>query len=243
LLYANGKDYTRVAYKKRREELERIIKNKGRIRLSEKIEVESAEEMEKFFEEAIERGLEGIVAKDLEAHYIAGARKFAWIKMKRSYRGELSDTLDLVILGYFLGRGLRAEFEFGGLLCGVYDKKKDMFRTIAKIGSGFSEEQMQNLKKTLDKIRVDHKPARVDSNIVPDFWVEPRYVIVVAADEITKSPTHTACKEELGYGLALRFPRMVSEGIRSDKTPEDATTTQEVLEMFKQQRKKVIEEK
>jgi DNA ligase-1 len=243
LLYENGKDYTKVAYKKRREELERIIRNEGRIKLAEKIEVKSAEEIERFFEDAIERGLEGIVAKDLEAHYIAGARKFAWIKMKRSYRGELSDTLDLVILGYFLGRGLRAEFEFGGLLCGVYDKKKDMFKTIAKIGSGFTEEQMQNLKKTLDKIRVDHKPARVDSNITPDFWVEPKYVIVVAADEITKSPTHTACKDELGTGLALRFPRMVSEGIRSDKSPEDATTTEEVLEMFKQQRKKVVEEK
>ncbi|MGC9132440.1 MAG: ATP-dependent DNA ligase, partial [Candidatus Micrarchaeia archaeon] len=102
LMYINGKDYTKVPYKKRREGLEKIIQNKGRIRIAEKIEVDNAKDMEKFFEEAIEKGLEGIVAKDLNAHYIAGARKFAWIKMKRSYRGELSDTLDLVILGYFL---------------------------------------------------------------------------------------------------------------------------------------------
>lgn len=237
LLYADGKDYTRVSYKKRREELEKIITNKGKIRLADKIVAKTSKEIDSYFEEAIEKGLEGIVAKDLEAHYIAGARKFAWIKMKRSYKGEISDTLDLVILGYFLGKGLRTKFGFGGLLCGVYDKKKDMFRTIAKIGSGFTEEQMKELKTTLDKIKTEHKPTRIDSNITPDFWVEPKYVIVVAADEITRSPTHTTCKEELGYGLALRFPRIVSEGIRKDKAPEDATTTQEVLEMYKMQRK------
>lgn len=243
LLYLDGKDYTKVPYIKRREALESIIEGNKRIRLAEKQIANTAKDIEVFFENAIERGLEGVVAKDLNAHYIAGARKFAWIKMKRSYQGELSDTLDLVILGYFLGKGARAEFKFGGLLCGVYNEKRDMFETIAKIGSGFSEEQMKNLKNILDKIKVAHKPARVDSNISPEFWVEPKYVIVVAADEITKSPTHTAGKNELGYGLALRFPRMVSDGIREDKGPEEATTTKEVLEMFKNQKKKFIEDK
>ena len=99
----------------------------------------------------MENGLEGIIAKDLKAPYIAGARKFSWIKLKRSYRGELSDTLDLVIVGYFLGRGARAEFKFGGLLCAAYNKKRDMFETISRIGTGFTEAQMHELKETLEQ--------------------------------------------------------------------------------------------
>jgi len=179
--------------------------------------------------------MEGLVVKDLNAPYIAGARKFAWIKLKRSYKGELSDTIDVAIVGYFLGKGIRAEFKFGGLLCAVYDEKEDVFRTIAKVGSGFSEEMMQKLRRELNEIAIKHKPARVDSLVEPDFWVQPKYVITVRADEITESPMHTAGrKKEKGY--ALRFPRMVGD-IRSDKKPEDATTVSEIVKMYKMQRR------
>ncbi|MGC9190980.1 MAG: ATP-dependent DNA ligase, partial [Candidatus Micrarchaeia archaeon] len=150
-------------------------------------------------------------------------------------------------VGYYLGKGGRAEFEFGGLLCAVYNKKRDMFETITKLGTGFTEAQMHELKTMLQKIQVKSKPARVDSIIEPDFWVTPKYVVVVKADEITKSPTHTCGREkqpdgtEVGY--ALRFPRLVgNETVRSDKSAEDATTTSEVIEMYNQQKKVKIED-
>jgi DNA ligase-1 len=182
------------------------------------------------------------VAKDLKAPYIAGARKFSWIKMKRSYKGELSDTLDLVIVGYFLGRGSRTEFKFGGLLCAAYNKKRDIFETISKIGTGFTEANMQAFYELLSKAVVKQKPARVDSLITPDFWVEPKYVITVKADEITKSPMHTCGMQEdksgEKAGYALRFPRIVGDGfIRRDKSPEDATSTLEIIEMFNDQKR------
>ncbi|MEM2974323.1 MAG: DNA ligase, partial [Candidatus Micrarchaeia archaeon] len=209
------------------------------ISVSEIAITDNVKELTRYFESAIERGMEGVIAKDLNAPYIAGARKFAWIKYKRSYKGELSDTLDLVIVGYLLGKGIRAEFKFGGLLCAVYDDKADMFRTIAKVGSGFSEEMMKKLKSELDKIIVKHKPARVDSIIEPDFWVQPKYVITVKADEITESPMHTAgSKGEKGY--ALRFPRMIGN-IRMDKKPEDATTVTEIIKMYKMQKRIQLE--
>ncbi len=247
ILYLENRDMLSEPYEKRREALERIFKTGRFVTPTVKIVTKSAKELESFFEKSVENGLEGIIAKDLKAPYIAGARKFSWIKLKRSYKGELSDTLDLVIVGYFLGRGGRAEFKFGGLLCATYNNKSDMFETISRIGTGFTEQQMQELKETLDKIKSRNRPARIDSLVVPDFWVQPKYVVTINADEITRSPMHTCgrSKDEAGIetGYALRFPRLVGpKAIREDKGPEEATTTHEVIEMFKNQKKVGIKE-
>ena len=240
VLYADGEDYTRHPYHERRKKLEKFIAAGEVIKLSEMTITDNPKKLEEFFEDSIEKGMEGIIAKDLNAQYNAGARKFAWIKLKRSYKGELADAVDLVIIGYFLGKGMRAKFKFGGLLCAVYDKKEDMFKSITKIGTGFSEEQMKQFEEMLGKIKVDHKLARVDSDIKPDFWVDLKYVVAVAADEITRSPTHTAGKTSEDSGYALRFPRMME--LREDKSPEEATTVQEIIEMYKMQKRIQLEE-
>ncbi len=242
LMYLNGKDYMMEPYEKRRSALEAAVKGAKGISPTARIIADAPRELEGFFEESIENGLEGVVAKDLSAPYIAGAREFSWIKMKRSYKGQLSDTVDLVIVGYFLGRGSRAAFRFGGLLCAVYDRVKDRFETISKIGTGFTEANMEAFRQLLDKSVVRAKPARLESEITPDFWVEPRYVVTVRADEITKSPMHTCGRQrdeegnETGY--ALRFPRIVGDGfVRKDKGAADATTTKEIIEMYRQQKR------
>ncbi len=245
LMYIDGEDWMGRPYEERRKKLGSIIKEGGRIRLSDSTTVTQPKQLDRYFERMVGQGLEGIVAKDLRSSYVAGARKFSWIKLKRSYRGELSDTVDLVILGYYLGRGMRARFEFGGLLSGVYNEERDTFETITKIGTGFSEELMRNFKTMLDKIKVARRPARVDSLLEPDFWVNPQYVIEVRADEITRSPMHTCGKpgdgsEEPGY--ALRFPRIISNGVRADKRAEQATTTKEIIEMYGQQKKIRVED-
>lgn len=245
LLYLDGESYLKKRYEERRKTLEDIVKGDGLIRFSDRILATKPKEIEKYFEEAIADGLEGIVAKDLEAPYIAGARKFSWIKMKRSYKGELSDTVDLVAVGYYAGKGTRTEFGFGGMLAAVYNEKADVFETITRIGTGFTEENMRMFKKLFEKIKVAKKPARVSSLIEPDYWIEPKYVVTVRADEITKSPMHTAGRHEedgIETGYALRFPRIVSNGIREDKSPEEATTTKEIIEMFKIQRRTKLEE-
>jgi len=240
VLYADGEDYTQRPYHERRKRLEKLIGTGSVIKLSDMIVTGNPKKLEEFFEESIEKGMEGIIAKDLNAEYVAGARKFAWIKLKRSYKGELADTVDLVVIGYFLGKGAREKFKFGGLLCAVYDEKEDMFKSIAKIGSGFSEEQMKQFEEMLGKIKVDHKLARVDSEIKPNFWVDLKYVVAVAADEITRSPTHTAGKGKDESGYALRFPRMME--LREDKSPEEATTVQEIIGMYGMQKRIQLEE-
>lgn len=241
IIYLNGEDLTPKPYIERRMKLEAVFSHGNMLVPSEMKIVSNASELEIFFNDAVSRGLEGIIAKDLSAPYIAGARKFAWIKLKRSYKSELSDTVDVVILGYFKGKGLRSKLGIGGILAGVYDDEADMFKTVAKVGSGLSEEEWIKLRNLLDDIQTDHRPARVESLIEPDVWVEPKYVITVMADEITRSPTHT-CKqknEELGY--ALRFPRIVS-WIREDKRAEDANTVKEIIEMYELQKHVSLQE-
>jgi DNA ligase-1 len=240
LLYANGKDYTSQEYQTRRAALEKLItpaKPDERIRLVERVVTESASQLQQFFEEQIERGLEGIIAKRLDAPYQAGARNFNWIKLKRTYRGELSDTIEVVVAGYLRGRGMRAKLGIGALLAAVYDQKTDSFKTVGKVGSGLSEANWGTLRKLLDEAAVSKKPARIDSRLTPDVWVKPEYVVTVLADEITRSPIHTCALDQSGTGLALRFPRVVGF-IREDKAPEDATTVAEIKKMYAMQKKK-----
>ncbi len=245
LLYLNGMDYLSEPYEKRRDALEALVMGSEVIEPTRRILTGSPKELERFFETSVSDGLEGIMVKDLKAPYVAGARKFSWIKLKRSYRGALTDTLDLVIVGFYSGRGSRAEFGFGGLLCAVYNRKRDMFETVSRIGTGFTEAQMTELHRKLERIKRGLKPARVDSVVEPRFWVAPKYVVTVNADEITRSPMHTCGRstDKEGIGYALRFPRLYGdEAIRPDKGPEEATTTEEVIEMFRMQRKVGVKE-
>ncbi len=240
LLYLEGEDYTVKPYIERRKALEELLTHTNTLRASEMFITDSVKEVEAFFEDAITRGLEGIMAKRLDAPYTAGSRNFNWIKLKRSYRGSLADTIDVVIVGYYYGRGARAKLGIGGILVAVYEPSTDTFKTISKVGSGFTEEEWVRLKEMLDKIRLDHRHPRVDSLMDVDVWVEPRYVITVNADEITRSPLHTAGRtlEEPGY--ALRFPRAVSF-IREDKNPEDANTVEEIIRLYQLQKRVSVE--
>ncbi len=242
IMYLDGKDLLNKPYIERRKMLENIIGKNGTISISDMAVVDSAKKLDMYFNDAISRGLEGVVAKDLNSSYVAGARKFSWIKLKRSYKGELSDTLDLVIVGYYLGKGQRTNFKFGGLLCATYNDSKDVFETVTRIGTGFSEKQMKVFEDLLNRIK-GKKNARVVSVVEPDFWVEPKYVVTVKADEITRSPMHTCGAEGEGTGYALRFPRLISDGIRDDKSAEDATTSKEVISMYKMQKKGKMSDK
>lgn len=246
LLYLNGKNLIYESYEIRRKNLAKILSLGETLLLSEETVVDKAQELEKIFQDAIARGLEGIMAKRLEGVYQAGARGWNWIKFKRSYSGKLEDTIDAVVMGYDFGQGKRNTFGIGDFLIGVYDQKRDMFVTIAKIGTGLTDEEWRRMKKECDEVKTTHKPARydIDKLMACDIWVEPKKVVVIRADEITRSSIHTAGrvlkKSKSGEawdvdvpGFALRFPRLIE--FRSDKLPEDSTTLKEIKEMFELQ--------
>ena len=189
--------------------------------------IDNSKKLQMMLDDSITKGLEGVVVKRLDSKYEAGARNFNWVKLKRHSDGELHDTIDCVVLGYITGLGKRTAFGAGALLVGIYDDKKDEFVTVSRIGTGLTDEEWREIHKRADKIKVDHKPARVNSLITPSVWIKPEIVIEVLADEITVSPLHTA-------KYALRFPRLVSFRT-SDKKPEDSTSVKELISMYNQQ--------
>ncbi len=242
LLYLNGKNILELPYKKRREIMEKIFPQENKdteIVLTKMDLVSDAKTLENKFEEYVSEGLEGVVVKKLEAPYQAGARGYHWVKYKRAMKGELADTIDCVVMGYYIGRGKRSDFGIGAILVGVFDEKSESFKTVAKIGTGFSDEEWREMKKRIDAIKTKEKPIEYDvsKELIPDIWARPEIVIEVQADEITKSPLHLAARDHFQEtGLALRFPRMVKW--RDDKHPQQATTVKELLKLYKMQLEK-----
>jgi DNA ligase-1 len=240
VMFLDGSDLTSLPYERRFEMVEELLKESDTLLTAPLTRTDSAEELTRQLLDNISRGLEGVVAKRLDSPYQAGARNFNWVKLKRNTSGQLNDTIDVVLLGYYRGKGNRAEFGAGALLAGVYDSDKDEFVTISKLGTGLSDQGWREMHERLAKLEVAEKPARVNSNFVPDAWLEPAIVVEVLADEITPSPRHTAGMTPDLPGFALRFPRIVS--LRTaDKKPEDATSVREIREMFEQQRARKVQ--
>jgi len=242
-LYVDGKDLTLEPYPSRRKTLEKTIRESDHVKLADRTITDNAADLEKFFLEAIQYGCEGLMCKSIAKNsvYQAGARGWLWIKYKRDYKSEMKDTVDLVVVGAFHGRGKRAG-KYGALLLATYDAEDDTFETVTKCGTGFTDQDLAKLPGMLQKHVVLHRPPRVDSLLEADVWFEPVVVIEVLGAEITLSPIHTCALDSVrkGSGLAIRFPRFTGN-YRVDKAPEDATTSAEVLEMYQNQLKKITE--
>jgi len=242
-LYVDGKDLTLEPYPVRRKMLEKTIKESERVRIANHMVTNNSAELEKFFLEAIENGCEGLVCKSIakDSVYQAGARGWLWIKYKRDYKSEMTDTVDLVIVGAYHGRGKRAG-TYGALLLAAYNPANDTFETVTKCGTGFTDEDLSKLPEMMQKHIVPHKHARVNSVLEADVWFEPAVAIEILGAEITLSPVHTCAIGSIrkGSGLAIRFPRFTGN-YRLDKSAEDATTTTEIHEMYNGQLKKISE--
>ena len=237
LLYLNGKSFLNKTHEQRRKALallfkEKKIKEQETIFLTEEEKISSSKDLEDYFKKNIALGLEGLVVKKPDAIYQAGKRNFNWVKLKREEGGQLKDTIDCVILGYYSGKGKRASFGIGALLVGIFNKKKDTFQTVAKIGTGLSDAGWKELKKKCGKIKVKEKPRNVECSkeLYPHVWISPEIVCLVRADEITLSPLHKAGKTDKHHGMALRFPRFM--GYRPDKSARDVTTVKEIEELY-----------
>jgi len=241
ILYVDGKDLTLEPYTVRHQHLEKVIEQTDNVKVAESIIAEDPEELELFFEKTVESGSEGIICKSVndDSVYQAGARGWNWIKYKRDYRSEMTDTVDLVVVGAFHGRGKRAG-TYGAFLLAAYDPDKDIFETVTKVGTGFTDADLEKLPKMLKKHQISHKHPRVNSTLKMDVWFEPAVVIETRGAEITLSPIHTCAMNVIreASGLAIRFPRFTGK-YRVDKSPEDATTTKEVVKMYRSQLKKI----
>jgi DNA ligase 1 len=239
LLYADGQDLTTLPYPERRAALAEAVTISPGLRLTTAAEVVTPAGLEAAFEQAVTDGCEGLVCKSVgpASGYQAGARGWQWIKLKRDYRTELSDTVDLAVVGAFAGRGRRAGL-YGALLLAAYDPAADVFRAVTKCGTGFSDADLAALPGRLAPLARPDKPARVDARQQPDVWFEPGLVLEILSAELTLSPTYTAGWGQIqaDAGLAMRFPRFTGRW-RDDKAPQDATTTGELVDLYRTARR------
>ncbi|MDK2463635.1 MAG: ATP-dependent DNA ligase [Candidatus Korarchaeota archaeon] len=243
LLYLNGEELIDRPLEERRRLLEHVIEESDRIKLAEGwLQEWTTEELEKRLELAVERGTEGLMIKDPASRYQAGVRGWSWVKYKRSYVSKMVEPVDLVAVGAFWGRGKRAG-TYGALLLAVYDPETDTFKTVCKMGTGFTDEQLAQLPEIFKEYVIEHRHPSVVSNIEADVWFVPAKVLEVIGDEITLSPVHTCAwgKVKPDAGLAIRFPRFTGRW-RDDKSPQDATTEREIVEMYREQLR-IISEK
>ena len=231
LLYQNGKSCLKMPFSKRRQILVKTVSLKGKtIVLSPQIVIENAAKLRCYHDEQIKKGLEGVVVKKWQAPYDPGKRGYTWVKFKQEEGkkgGGLTDTLDCVVMGYYQGRGKRAIFGIGGFLVGV--RRGSNFLTISKIGTGLTDKQWREMRRRCEKVKARQQPKeyQVDKNLFPNVWCLPKIVVEIEADNITRSPIHTA-------GYALRFPRLVR--FRDDKNPGQVTTLVEAIKLYKLQK-------
>jgi len=229
ILLADGKSMINEPYLKRRAELEKVVVNGNILRVDENTVTKDPEVIKKMHQKYLKMGLEGVVVKKANGFYVSGRTGWNWVKMKEveGQSGRLSDTVDCVVMGYSVGKGKRSGFGVGQFLVGIKDG--DTFKTVTKVGTGLTDAQFKELNTRLKKLGAPEKPKEyeVHKDLTPDYWVVPSLVVELAADEITKSPKHTA-------GLALRFPRLIN--FRDDKSANQATTAKELRDLFKLQK-------
>jgi DNA ligase-1 len=241
LLFIDGRDLTRESLTNRRANLEEAINKTIQLQITTQKVVNSSKELEDFFEEAIEEGCEGLMCKSIakESVYQAGNRGWLWIKYKRDYKSEMTDTVDLVIVGALHGRGKRAG-AYGALLLATYNPEKDLFETVTKCGTGFTDKDITDLHEMLQNHTIARKHPRVLSTMEAEVWFEPFVVLEVLGAEVTLSPIHMCAMDSIrkGSGFAIRFPRFTGK-YRTDKNPQDATNSKEIIEMYQNQLKQI----
>ena len=237
VLYYNQTDYLEKPYMERRKTLENIIKENNFAKLVPMSIVSNEGDVTESLENSINSGCEGLMLKVIDSRYRAGTRGNNWLKLKREYQNELGDSLDLVVVGAFFGRGRRTG-KYGTLLLSSYNSESDTFPTICKVGTGFTDENLDQLFQILSSKVTLKKNPRVESTMEADIWFEPELVLEIVASEISLSPIHKTglnmIRKDIGF--ALRFPKFTGK-IRSEKSAEDASVDEEVLALYKNQKK------
>ena len=242
ILYLDGKNCLNLPYYQRRKILEDVVTEDKLVKLVPKMIVKSESEIESVLENSINAGCEGLMLKVLNAPYRAGLRGGNWLKLKREYQNELGDSLDLVVIGAFFGRGRRTG-KYGTLLLATYNAANDTFPSICKVGTGFTDESLDQLYQILSNKVTLKKNPRIVSEMTADIWFQPELIIEVVGSEITLSPIHKTALNVIrkGSGFALRFPKFTGK-IRTEKSVESASTDEEVISLYKSQAK-ILHEK
>ncbi|MFX1394591.1 MAG: ATP-dependent DNA ligase [Promethearchaeota archaeon] len=227
LMYEN-QSFINRPLPERRKQLEEIVVEKDELRLVNSVLINSTKELLNFFNKARKDGTEGIMAKSIrdDSLYQAGNRGFLWLKLKGLEGGKLKDSIDVVLIGAFYGRG-RRKGVYGTYIGAVYEPENDLFQAFTRVASGWTDEIMEFLTNDMKQYEVSRKPNYVICEDTPDVWFRPEIVIEIIGDEITISEKFSS------LGFSMRFP--VFQRLRPEKGPKDITTVAEIKELYKTQ--------
>lgn len=220
------KDLTDSALKDRKKVLRSILKDDpdARIRPLPYVEASSAAEIKTEFERVISALSEGIVVKNPKSIYVPNSRNETWIKVKPEFfTGYGRDNLDLIVVGANHGQGKRTGLS--SFLCAIYDEENQEFKTLCKVGNGFSTAAFQKIWHiTQDKWKDSPTENVKMGKLAMDKYIDPEQSLVfeVKATEIVPSDNFTA-------GYSLRFPRFVR--LREDKSWKDAMTYDDLIKL------------
>jgi DNA ligase-1 len=230
LLYLNDRQLLQEQLKVRREFLyDSFQEEAGKFQFATATESNDIEEMQKFLQEAMDSSCEGLIIKTLEedATYEPAKRSNNWLKLKKDYMDSIGDSLDLVPIGAFHGRGKRTGV-YGAFLLACYDEDTEEFQSVCKIGTGFTEVMLEERSDSLrNKVIPKPKPYyRYGDTLGVDVWFEPSEVWEVKAADLSISPVHRAAAGVVdpNKGISLRFPRLLR--VREDKNPDQATSAE-----------------
>ena len=239
VLYVDGQKIIDSAYLERRNLLKKIVKEDKFVKLVPMSIIKNEGDVLEVLENSINSGCEGLMLKVIQSPYRAGIRGSNWLKLKREYQNELGDSLDLIVIGAFFGKGRRTG-KYGTLLLATYNPENDTFPSICKVGTGFTDENLDQLYQILSPNVTLKKNSRIESDMESDIWFEPSLVIEIVASEITLSPIHKTGFDMIrkDAGLALRFPKFTGK-IRTEKNVDDASTDEEIIALYNGQKKSI----